>query len=378
MLEKDKELPQFKISHLIRAHWSAQALANLFFGFSLVVINLFYTGFSRESIVRTSLLYLAIYFGVFVPFYGLLPAFLFRRSKNVFDRLKQGKKVKQEEIGRTIEFLLGIPIKISIFIPVTVWLGFGMGGFVLYTGLVPEFIPLIYLVLVSCMSIGFCVGLMHSFLNYILLDEYLRPVIDYMGLHFSGSLEQIKMRKLPLAVKVFLMILLVSFASQVSLWAVLSARAGLVSMQELKRASLYSVLVSALTLVPVFIIGVLFSKNIPYPLKKLIDWSGRVIRGERAGDISLITNDEIAYAVEHLKKMVEELEDSRKVLEIRVEARTRELRELTDKQEDIIGERTKELKKKIKELEAFRKVAVGRELKMMELKKQLKKEGNKS
>jgi len=60
-------------------------------------------------------------------------------------------------------------------------------------------------------------------------------------------------------------------------------------------------------------------------------------------------------------------------LEIKVEARTRELRELTEGQEEMIKERTKELQEKINELEKFSRLAVGRELKMVTLKEEIEK-----
>ena len=66
-----------------------------------------------------------------------------------------------------------------------------------------------------------------------------------------------------------------------------------------------------------------------------------------------------------------EAEEARAILEVRVRARTRELSELASSLEQKIQDRTKELEKQIGELERFRKLVVGRELKMVELKKEL-------
>jgi hypothetical protein len=63
-------------------------------------------------------------------------------------------------------------------------------------------------------------------------------------------------------------------------------------------------------------------------------------------------------------------EEAKETLEVRVKARTQELQELTDKQEDIIKERTEELQKRVRELERFQRAVVGRELKMIDLKKE--------
>lgn len=72
-----------------------------------------------------------------------------------------------------------------------------------------------------------------------------------------------------------------------------------------------------------------------------------------------------------LEKSYAALEESKKVLEIKVAARTKELKELTERQEEIIKERTREIQKRVAELERFQKLVVGRELKMVELKREI-------
>ncbi|MFH0792337.1 MAG: hypothetical protein V1905_03935 [bacterium] len=72
------------------------------------------------------------------------------------------------------------------------------------------------------------------------------------------------------------------------------------------------------------------------------------------------------------------LEDAKNVLEVRVKARTEELEIVNQGLDEHVRLRTKELEenktelqKKVDELEAIQKLMVGRELKMMELKKEL-------
>ena len=74
-----------------------------------------------------------------------------------------------------------------------------------------------------------------------------------------------------------------------------------------------------------------------------------------------------------LKKSRTAIEESKDVLEIKVVARTKELNELNKNLEGKVGERTKELQKRLDELERFHRLTVGRELKMVELKKELRK-----
>jgi len=74
--------------------------------------------------------------------------------------------------------------------------------------------------------------------------------------------------------------------------------------------------------------------------------------------------------VKELKKAHEEVGA---VLEIRTKARTRELKELAEGLEGKVERRTKEIQEKMADLERFQRLAVGRELKMIELKEEIKK-----
>jgi PAS domain S-box-containing protein len=72
-----------------------------------------------------------------------------------------------------------------------------------------------------------------------------------------------------------------------------------------------------------------------------------------------------------VKEKARELEEAKAVLEIKVKARKRELEELAQSLEEQVKTRTKELQEKVQELEKFQKIAVGREVKMIELKQEL-------
>lgn len=101
--------------------------------------------------------------------------------------------------------------------------------------------------------------------------------------------------------------------------------------------------------------------------------------GNLAHRIKIKTGDEIEELSESFNQMAASLQKSRAALEkekmaleIKVEARTKELKELTEGLGVRVKERTKQLQEKINELERFQRLAVGRELKMIELKKELK------
>ncbi|MBU4351326.1 hypothetical protein L6250_03840 [Candidatus Parcubacteria bacterium] len=72
-----------------------------------------------------------------------------------------------------------------------------------------------------------------------------------------------------------------------------------------------------------------------------------------------------------LKKTKQALEEAKAVLEMRVEERTKQLQDLTRDLEEKIKERTRELQEKVEDLQRFNELVVDRELKMIELKKEL-------
>jgi nitrate/nitrite-specific signal transduction histidine kinase len=105
-------------------------------------------------------------------------------------------------------------------------------------------------------------------------------------------------------------------------------------------------------------IGLLFGFFIAHSLSKpIVDLKSIVHKmGEGNLDVKIDvkSNDEIGDLAFNFKLMAKSLKNNQENLE------------------NQIAERTKELDKKIKELERFKELTVGRELKMIEIKKQMK------
>ena len=72
-----------------------------------------------------------------------------------------------------------------------------------------------------------------------------------------------------------------------------------------------------------------------------------------------------------LNNTKDDLEKERLILKERVDKRTTELKEVNNNLEKTIKERTEKLREKMEELEKFNKATVDRELKMVELKKEI-------
>lgn len=117
-----------------------------------------------------------------------------------------------------------------------------------------------------------------------------------------------------------------------------------------------------ITFVTILILSLLAKKVVINPIKKLKEGVKIIGGGNLTYKMEVDTNDEIGDLTESFNEMAAKLGKSYGELEEKVK------------------ERTKELRKKIHELERFQKLAVGRELRMIELKRALreaKKEGEK-
>lgn len=137
-----------------------------------------------------------------------------------------------------------------------------------------------------------------------------------------------------------------------------------------------TVLIILLGMVIVFFLADRMTSSI----RQLIHGAEIIRKGDLSHRIEIKTGDEIEELSGAFNRMTEKLEQSHLALQeektkltIKVEARTKELKELAEQREEMVKERTKELQKKIDELERFQKLTVARELKMIELKKELKK-----
>lgn len=156
-----------------------------------------------------------------------------------------------------------------------------------------------------------------------------------------------------------------------------------VSLKPIQQAALWlAVLLGTGILGAAIVIGLilyfLLRRILLNPIMALYHGMQKVKKGNLEIQIETKSKTEIGELATTFNEMINDLrrshtalEEAKAVLEVKVQARTKELRELAEGLEEEVKRRTKEVYEKMEELERFQRLAVGRELKMVELKKEV-------
>jgi len=147
----------------------------------------------------------------------------------------------------------------------------------------------------------------------------------------------------------------------------------------LKQVIIFHLILASLIILLAWIGLFLVTGRILRTLYAMTNVVHKVLTGNLDSEIEVDSKDEFGVFADvfnqmmrTLKSTLDNYEEEKRSLEIRINARTRELKELTHSLDEQVKEKTKELQSKVRELEIINKVAVGRELKMIELKKEIK------
>ncbi len=104
----------------------------------------------------------------------------------------------------------------------------------------------------------------------------------------------------------------------------------------------------------------IIAKHLSLPILKLKETADKIATGDLEVAVDIKTKDEIGALATSFNHMIKDLKESRQKLE-----------ESTKTLEQKVKERTRELQAKVEELEKFDKLSIDRELKMIELKKEI-------
>jgi HAMP domain-containing protein len=143
-------------------------------------------------------------------------------------------------------------------------------------------------------------------------------------------------------------------------WAVVVELPVEEAYQSVTQGLIISVLIMLLSLFLAIIVGTYLSRRITRPIIGLRDAATKIGQGMLDTQIEVRSKDEIGDLAGAFRQMIEDLKKSR----AKLEQYSRDL-------ERQVADRTKELQTKMDELERFNKLAVGREIRMIELKKRI-------
>ncbi len=119
--------------------------------------------------------------------------------------------------------------------------------------------------------------------------------------------------------------------------------------------------ISTLMTLAIITLAFAFSRSITKPIVELVKATEEFAKGNFGYQVDIRSNDELAVLASMFNKVSNELK----------KAKRKEKRYHENLQEQVEA-KTKELNQKVDELEEFTKLSVGRELKMVELKKEIK------
>ena len=308
MQDQEANSHQLNKWEIVKIQLAAQALSNLLFGLSLVLIVTKFVGFSTEALVKLTVLYLSIYGLVFIPYFLILPLIFLRPVMKVLDELNQGAQVEEERVKEAVKLLVELPLRIALIICPSVIVGFFIGVLSLRAGLIPEFMPSIQVLSVVTMAVGFVVSVEHALLNNVFLYNYFRSIIAFLVSKYPQILhERLEIKRHALFSKVFFVIFFSMAAGVISLASFFLTQIAINYPEALAKSVVYSAIVMLLCVFYVFIVATTFTRSIVEPLKKLISWSRDITKGNLNKKISIVTDDEFTEVAEHFNEMVRKL-----------------------------------------------------------------------
>ena len=129
----------------------------------------------------------------------------------------------------------------------------------------------------------------------------------------------------------------------------------------------------------IYLMGRGINRVVVSPIRKFQEGVQKISKGDLKKRINVETGDEIESLAKEFNLMIEKLEKSRQqveearaILEVKVEARTKELAKLNQELEERVKERTKNLLERLKELEEYQQLNTGRDLRVSELNRDIK------
>ncbi|MCA9390562.1 PAS domain S-box protein, partial [candidate division WWE3 bacterium] len=176
-------------------------------------------------------------------------------------------------------------------------------------------LPIINIVALVALLIGFAVCSIQGFLIYTLTEGYLRQIIEMIGSqHQNIEADLVNLRRFPLVNKIFVLTLLAVLAAQFSLMALFVSRQAILESENILFDIGMTAAVITLTVLYVFWAVKYFTDNVMNALNELKHWSHTIARGDLEAEIHVVTNDEISDVIRDIRFMVTRLQEKQRAI----------------------------------------------------------------
>ncbi len=299
------------IAELSRLHWRYEILVHTLFGVPLILLAVFAWGYGVDTIARAYLLYAGIYLSIYVPYYYFLPRVTLRSIRADLERLADGEHVAKPEVLHVVEQLLRYPLTVAKVDFVFILPGYTLAAWLLYFGIIPEFVPFRGIISVFVLFCGVIITISECLLNYLSLEERVRQFAeDILDVYPSLDFETIPVVRIPLFFKLFLFATLNILLAEFSLLGFFLSDMAIVSPLFVMKGMLFSASFVASSMVYILILTPKFSNTITMPFARLVAWSRGIINGNLHTSLRLVTNDEITEVAQNVGQMVAMLQET--------------------------------------------------------------------
>ncbi len=307
-----------KYFDIVKIHWKVQAIVHFLLSFPIAFLTVFSWGIPVPALARLTVAYLDLYFFIYFPLYYFLPRLTLLPVKKEINKLNAGEQLSDAELSHLVSYLMNLPLPVSILTALIEFSAFTIGAYVWTTGLfVPELLKILNIALFETFILGVVVAINVAFLNIIMVETYIRSTVEKITHVYPQAFDYTKqIRKVSMYTKVFFLILLTTFAGELSILIFFSTFILSTVPAKFFENAAFVVSVMLINVLYIFILAPIVAGNFTTPINKLVDWIREITAGNLESRIRFITNDETGDIIRGSNLMIDRLKKSHDVIEL--------------------------------------------------------------
>ena len=304
-------------NQMVKIHWKVQAIVHFFLSLPIACLTVFSWGIPIEALGRMTLVYLGLYFFIYFPLYYIFPRYGLLPVKHIIEKLNSHQSLTDDELTRLVSYIINYPLPAAVATAIIEFSAFCFGGWVWTTGLfVPELLRIINIALLETYILGVVVAINISFLNLIMIESYLREEVERISNIYSQTINlNIRFRKISMFTKVFYLILLTTFAGEISIFIFFTTFIMSTDPTKFLGNLAFVVAVVIINLLYILILAPIVARNFISPISRLGNWIKNISPENLKTRLRFFTNDETADIIKGSNEMIERLEKSRDYIE---------------------------------------------------------------